>query len=168
MPADQRKLKNFLCMLLFLQLLFSGCHSFSKLETKYLISLHELASDDQADSQLSRTVSDIQQTRTVRINTYAFLDAKCFYQAELIPSDDNIKCGLRLYFDRFGHNTLLQAAAQQKGRPFAVLVDGFFIGLSNFPNRFERRSSLDLEPLWSAMEAEQIVHYIPKNYRHFN
>lgn len=168
MQAAYSKLNILLCMLVALQLISNGCKYFSKLESRYVISLHELATDDQAYSQLSRTVWDPQQTRKVRIHLCAFLDAKRFYQAELMPADDRNHCGIRLYFDRFGHNTLLQACAQKKGQPFAVLIDGFFIGLSDFPNQQDGLSFLDLEPLWSAMEAEQIVDSIPENYRRLN
>lgn len=168
MQATYSKLNILLFMLVALQLISTGCKYFSKLETRYLISLHELANDDMVYSQLSRTVWDPQQIRQVRINAYAFLDARSFYQAVVTSAENSSNCGIRLYFDRFGHNTLLQAAAQKQGQPFAVLIDGFFVGFSDFPNRLDGLSWLELPPLWSAMEAEQIVDYIPKNYRRLN
>ena len=168
MQSAYSKLNILICILLALQLISTGCKYFSKLESRYVISLHELATDDPAYSQFCRTVWDAQQTRKVRIHLQAFLDAKRFYQAEVIPADGSNYCGIRLYFDRFGHNTLLQAAAQKQGQPFAVLIDGFFIGLSDFPNRPDGLSWLDLKPLWSAMEAEQIVDHVPKNHRLIN
>ncbi len=168
MQSAYSKLNILICILLALQLISTGCKYFSKLESRYVISLHELATDDPAYSQFCRIVCDAQQTRKVRIHLQAFLDAKRFYQAEVIPANGSNYCGIRLYFDRFGNNTLLQACAQKKGQPFAVLIDGFFIGLSNFPNQLDGLSFLDLEPLWSAMEAEQIIDSVAENYRHFN
>ena len=168
MQAACGKLNILICMLLALLLISTGCKYFSKPEPSYVISLHELAKDDQAYSQLCRTVWNPQQTRSVRIHSYAFLNAKRFYQAEVMPSDGNNPCGIRLYFDRFGHHTLLQACAQKKGQPFAVLVDGFFIGLSDFPSQLDECSFLDLAPLWSPLEAKQIADSIPENYRLLN
>ncbi len=168
MQAAFSKLNIPIFILLALLLLSSACNYFSQNSPRYLISLHELAPSDQTQTQLSRTVWDPQQIRQVRIKTYPFLEAKRFYQAQIIPAKDSPNCGMRLYIDRFGRNNLLQAAVQKRGQPFAVLIDGFFIGLSYFPNRLDGPLQIELEPLWSALEAEQIVNYIPKNYRRLN
>ena len=155
-------------MLFSLLLTNTGCSFFSKNKTMYLISLHELADNDREFTRLSRIVQDPQQNRQVSIHTWPFLDAKRFYQAESLPDGNSSKCGLRLYIDRSGQNNLLQVAAQQQGQPFAVLVDGFLIGVSYFPGNLEDLSSLDLEPLWSAMEVEQISVFTRTNYRYLN
>ena len=162
------KLNILICGLLALQLFATGCKHFSKPETRYFISLHELGPDGKTYSRFCRLAWNPQQTRKVHIQSYAFLNAKRIYQAKVISVEGSNQCGIRLYFDRLGRHALLQACTQNKGQPFAVLIDGFFIGFSNFPNQIVKLPFLDLAPLWSAQEAKQIVDSIPENYRRLN
>ena len=167
MLAAFDKMKFASCLLLAL-LLLSGCKSFDKNSSKHLLSLHELLENQSlVASQQGRVVWDAQLLRQARVKP-PFLTAKYFYQAEVIASPDGLNCGIRLYIDRFGRNNFLQAAAQNRGRQFAVLVDGFFIGLSHFPERLDGTSYLELDPLWNATQAEQIVDCVSDNYRQLN
>jgi len=167
MRAAFEKIKSAHCLLLAL-LLLSGCKYFSESTPQYLISLHELLeTQDAFATQQGRVVWDAQLLRQARVKA-PFLSAKYFYQAEIMPSDDERNCGIRLYIDRFGRSNLLQTTAQNRGRQFAVLVDGFFIGLSRFPERLDGAPYLELDPLWNTIEAEQIVNCVNENYRQLN
>ena len=167
MRAAFDKIKSAYCLLLAL-LLLSGCKYFPKNNPQYLLSLHELLENQDAfATQQGRVVWDAQLLRQAQVKA-AFLTAKYFCQAEIMPSDDKENCGIRLYIDRFGRSNLLQTTAQNRGKKFAVLVDGFFIGFSRFPERLDGAPYLELDPLWSTIEAEQIVNCVNENYRQLN
>lgn len=168
MPKGLCQLEILRGILPVLMLFLTSCQYFSKPDLMYVISLHELASKDRSFTQLAKKVWNPQQTRQVDINTFPFLDAKRFYMAEMIPDQNSRNCGLRLHIDKHGRNTLLQTASLKKGEAFAVLVDGFFIGMSHFPKQLDELSFLDLAPLWTVMEAEKIIDFTKKNYLQLN
>ena len=157
-----------LLMASFLVLLLSACHLLSEPEPMHLLSLHRIADQSLASSRFLRSIQDATQEKQVQIVSQPFLDSRVFYKAETVRADNAALAGLRLYIDRAGKNLLLQTMGTEQGGQFAVIVDGFFIGMSRLPTLADSLEYIELAPLWGATEAENIAQAVSVNYEKVN
>ena len=144
-------------------LLGVGC---STLEPIYVISLHEYSLKEAgAVSRLNLEAAGPGMTKATDIARIPFVDARNLYKADVVPSKEKPgRFGIRLYADAFGKNRLMQAAGGRDGLPFAVVVDGFYVGESKLDEAKAYEGILELAPLWGEREAKSIADNVSVNY----
>ena len=144
----------------------TGC--VSRYRPVFQISLHQYAGEELADSRVKSVIRDplTEQTRAIYRNN--FLDSRRIMRGEIKEDPQTGRYGIVVYVDRFGVSTLLHLSGETPGDPFAVIIDGFFVGSGRFPKRVSNGASLELPPMWSKREATVIVEHIEKNYKHYN
>ncbi len=151
-----------------LPLLLSILVSCQSYEPVQVVGLHCFADQNLGPSRFVQTAWDPLQSKQVQVYANAFLGASRFYAGEVLTAPTGPKCGLRLYIDQRGHNVWRQSIGEFRGSEFAVIVDGFYIGRTAFPNNFTTLNYVELAPLWGRGEAECIVEQVEKNYRKMN
>lgn len=165
--AKRRHCGILLCALLLAGMVFlSGCGV--KYTPVFQISLHQYAGEELTDSRIKAVVRDplTEQQRAIYRNN--FLDARRIVKGELKQDAETGRYGIVITVDKYAVSTLLHLTGETPGDPFAVTIDGFYVGSGRFPKRTTGTNTLELPPIWSRVEAEKIVEYIDKNYKHYN
>ncbi len=144
----------------------TGC--VSRYTPVFQISLHQFAGEELADSRIKTPIRDPLTEQMREIYRNSFLDSRRMVKGEVKEDPKSGRYGIVIHVDRFGVSTLLHLSGEMPGDPFAVIIDGFFVGTGRFPKRVTNGSMLELPPIWSKREATVIVEHIEKNYTHYN
>ena len=118
------------------------------------------------DTLLIYQVSDSANAPQAAVSKFPIVDSSCFGDVQLVEGRDG-KWGLRLKMDKRGLHLWRTATAQYHGLRLAIVVDGFFAGLMDFP-AYDESGYVMLPPLWPEDEARRIAEHVVSNYRHFN
>jgi hypothetical protein len=133
----------------------------------FVVSLHEF-SDPQLQTRLNETVRDTRFTNPRTIKRFPFLHSRAFCGGEMYGPAKNGKYGLKLQVDRWYAGAMSQVAGDYLGCPYAVSVDGLYVGCSHFTRDMRERGICEIEPIFSRNEAQKIIEHLKKNYEHFN
>ena len=133
----------------------------------FVVSLHEF-SDQRLKTNLNEQVRDTQFSNPRTIKRFPFLHSRAFCAGEMYGPAKNGKYGLKLQIDRWYAGAMSQVAGDYLGCPYAVSVDGLYVGMSHFTREMRDRGICEIEPIFSKNEAQKIIEYLEKNYEHFN
>lgn len=152
--------------LLFAFFFTTSCHGPAYVPA-FVLSLHEF-SDPSIGEGLSKSVRNTSRDLRYTIDTVAFLDARCFLGGEVYGPDEKGKYGLRIGIDMWYLGIMHHTAGSNLGLPYAVVVDGTYIGVSHFTSEMRDQDILVIEPLWNLYDATKIAENIKSNRDHFN
>ena len=143
-------------------MMLCGCY-----HPAFVVSLHEF-SDPRIKTNLNHTVRDSNFVNPRTVKRVPFLHSRGFTGGEMYGPEKNGKYGLRLQVDRWGTDSMRQAAGEYLGCAYAVSIDGLYVGASHFNRSMRDTNICEIEPVFSKNEAEKILKHLEKNYNHFN
>lgn len=161
-----RSYKYSIAALTFFMLFMCSCSILDR-QTVFYISIHELVSEtERVEGGLIIVVKTPDEQIERHIRRFPLLSSANIYKAEVLPGDDGVKWGLRLFFDETAKAAMWrEASGYHSGEEVAVVVDGFFSGCTALPSRFNESGILEVRPLWSKQEAQYIVNNVERNYK---
>ncbi|GEM_PF-3754320 len=160
-----KALLSILCLAL-LVFFSTSCQSSSYVPA-FVLSLHEFSSPTVGEG-LTKGVRNSSRDLRYTIDTVAFLDARCFLDGEVYGPNEEGKYGLRISVEMWYLALMHHTAGSNLGVPYAVVVDGTYIGFSHFSPEMRDQDILIIEPLWNLYDATKIAENIKSNHDHFN
>ena len=150
---------------LFLALFLVSCESV-KYETFFFVSVHLPVTESEAlPSSMIMPVQDTNagQIHYVRrIPTFSSGDVD---DIAMVEDKDGIHYHLKFFLDSAASAKVSETLHYHRGQKFCVLVDGFFVGLTEFDAvKDEPRAVLTTEALWNKAEAGLIMDNVKHNY----
>jgi len=145
--------------------MFAGCYKYEPVQE---ISLHLYADIELEGSQGKMIIRDPQTEQTRAVRKIPFLTSHFILKAESKFDEKTGKYGLVLHLDKFAKRVLLHLEGQAPSDPFAIIIDGFFVGTGFLPKRTDDIMELELPPLWTKGQAERLVKHAELNYSHYH
>ena len=148
--------------------LLTSCN-LTKREPVFFLSFHQLAAGAETiPGGLIMPVRSADEAQERYVRRFPLLTSEYIYKAELLPSPDGRRHGLRVYFDDTAVGLWRDASGYHYGAEVAVIVDGFLAGYTDLPARMDENKIFDIRALWSRQEAQAIVDNVGRNYKIYN
>ena len=148
-------------------LLFTGC--MDEKRTVFFMTFHQLAGpSDSYDGGMVIVARSADGKEEKTLRRIPLLSSAYIYKAEMEPSRDGRHFGLRLFLDNHAGGIWHELSIYHKGEELAVIVDGFYAGMTVVPPRPGEEGVLVVDPIWNRREAELIAEHAKINYRVYN
>ncbi len=146
-------------------LLLVSCNHF-KYETFFFVSVHVPVTESEVvPSTMLMPVKDTNTGTLHYVRSLPMFSSGDINDIEMVEGKDGIHCQLKFFIDNIASAKVQEALHYHHGQKFCVLVDGFFVGMTEFEAvKDEPRAVLTTEALWNKAEAELIIDNVKHNY----